>query len=54
MRRALLLYPVVENQLGKVDIGSPAPHTISHSAYTLVLLFDERDVLSRHSLVFKK
>lgn len=47
-----LTYRVFENGIGKIDVGVTRPP--SRAEYSLVLIFDDRNVLNRHSLVFKK
>jgi hypothetical protein len=49
----VLTYWVFENQHGKMDVGTP-PKSSDGRSYSLVLAFDERGVLLRHSLVPRK
>lgn len=49
-------YRVFENDLGKFVVApkaSPTPY-YSRAEYSVTLIFDERDVLMQHSLVFKR
>lgn len=45
-----LTYSVFENELGKIDLGA---NTYSRAGYTLTLIFDGKDVLRQHSLIFQ-
>lgn len=50
-----LTYRVFENDLGKFVVAAKALPTppYSRAEYSVTLIFDEKDVLKRHSLVFK-
>jgi hypothetical protein len=53
-RDRVLTYAVFENQLGRFDVGSTPRSAAPRGEYTLVLVFDERGILGKHSMVFKK
>lgn len=46
-----LTYSVFENELGKIDLGGSE---YSRGAYSLVLIFNDKDVLRQHSLILIK
>lgn len=52
-----LSYRVFENDLGKFVVSptktSPTPY-YSRAEYSVTLIFDDRDILMQHSLVFKR
>jgi len=53
-KNSMVTYVVFGNELGNFNVGIPPSRGSSRGEYTLVLVFDARDVLNKHSLVFKK
>ena len=49
----VITYWVSENQLGRIEVRTTTKSSDDRS-FTMVLAFDERDVLARHSLVPRK
>lgn len=53
-RDRMLTYRVHENRLGTLAVSAFGPDRMGAREYTLVLAFNERDQLTRHTLVFTK